>query len=279
MVDPQKAGSAFSRFGDEDIERMRDMRRAGGSYEAIGEEFGCSKSVAWHHTHDVKLDQSEENPETKPLDAKIRMSVPLEFSSQEILDLQNRARGRGFDSISDYLFHLESVAALQQRQSTMVVPAKPRDEFDVESEKLLKQYKLKVLKSLMPQEKPESQPQVSFGEKMVGMIDALTAQGKTKGEIRLITMFAQKFLGKDKGLDAETARVLAEEEVSRILDQQVEAMEALVKRGYDAEAAGELMCLINPLLLKGIPPWQAVQVAEQARARRLNPVLALRLYN
>ena len=108
------------------------MRRAGGSYEAIGEEFGCSKSVAWHHTHDVKLDQSEENPETKPLDAKIRMSVPLEFSSQEILDLQNRARGRGFDSISDYLFHLESVAALQQRQSTMVVPAKPRDEFDVE---------------------------------------------------------------------------------------------------------------------------------------------------
>ena len=258
---------------------MRDMRRAGGSYEAIGEEFGCSKSVAWHHTHDVKLDQSEENPETKPLDAKIRMSVPLEFSSQEILDLQNRARGRGFDSISDYLFHLESVAALQQRQSTMVVPAKPRDEFDVESEKLLKQYKLKVLKSLMPQEKPESQPQVSFGEKMVGMIDALTAQGKTKGEIRLITMFAQKFLGKDKGLDAETARVLAEEEVSRILDQQVEAMEALVKRGYNAEAAGELMCLINPLLLRGLPPLQAVQVAEQARAGHLNPVLALRLYS
>src|SRR5438552_15460975 len=98
-------GSGFSRYTNQDIAFMRMRRAQGAGYEEIGREFGCSKSVAWHHTHDVNLEQSAEvsdagsaNPDSKGvLNTAVTITVPVTIKHSTLITLHAAAKMAGYD--------------------------------------------------------------------------------------------------------------------------------------------------------------------------------------
>lgn len=54
---PKRNPGAKSRFSDDEIAGMRELRRAGRSYAQIAVEFGISRSTARYYTQEVTRDE------------------------------------------------------------------------------------------------------------------------------------------------------------------------------------------------------------------------------
>src|SRR5260370_26103915 len=111
MASYNKESSGFSRYGASDIALMRRRRAQGASFEEIGREFGCSRSVAWHHTNDVSLEVLPEANEVMSsvgntravLDEDVTITVPMSLKPRSMIALWSAAQSAGYDSPDDYI--------------------------------------------------------------------------------------------------------------------------------------------------------------------------------
>ena len=158
-------GSGFSRYTDQDIALMRMRRAQGAAYEEIAREFGCSKSVAWHHTHDVNLEQSGEVSEAESansnsidvLDTAVTITVPVTIKPSTLITLQAAAKMAGYDGPDEYVESIlrarrleESrtrveLETLQNQVSTQRRPSPQEHPIEVLRRAYLKGYEIRML--------------------------------------------------------------------------------------------------------------------------------------
>src|SRR5438552_17770511 len=104
-----------ARLSHDQKRAIRSAFQEGKEPEEVADTVGVSRATAYRYRpkessedpgtrqQDERSDNEDDGTGQIPLDRKVRINVPLDFDSAEILDLHNRAKAQGFSSLAQYV--------------------------------------------------------------------------------------------------------------------------------------------------------------------------------